>query len=73
MAKWEYITLTRNIIYLSEVKYEWSDKNKIGFDERLNDLGEQGWELVSAFPESSNSIMSEGTTTRIKLIFKRSK
>jgi hypothetical protein len=84
MAKWEYITLTRNIEYkvegilaISRTIYEWSDENqdenKMGFSERLNILGEQGWELVSAFPESSYESTSHGTTTSIKLIFKRSK
>lgn len=81
MAKWEYMTLIRDVEYkvegilaISRTTYEWNDDDKMDFDERLNALGEQGWELVSAFPESSRyGSTSQGTTTSIKLIFKRPK
>lgn len=78
MTKWEYLTLVRDVEYQpfghNPSGYTWRDKNPKEWGERLNELGEQGWELVSAISESSRyGSTSNGTTTSITLIFKRSK
>ena len=83
MQKWEYLTLTRSIDYVYKpgilpgigdsggFNYNWSDDNKMGWDARLKSIGDQGWELVQAFPVSIG-LGDSGRTTSIYLIFKRS-
>ena len=79
MTKWEYMTLTRRIVKYpgfgsSDVIYRWDDGNPKDWDELLNELGEQGWELVSAYPQASSGGEAwAGVTDRIILIFKRPK
>jgi len=56
MQKWEYLKLEHRLkphgIFVSEPAYYWEDDktNPMSFQERLNFLGDQGWELISNFP-----------------------
>jgi hypothetical protein len=80
---WEYKTVVKALSYKeallggSEVKgakcYDGSIEIKC--DTMLNSLGAQGWELASAFPESSTGGDKgwAGVTTTELFIFKRSK
>ena len=62
MDKFEYKTL------LTDAKGVWGGKvDGLEFQNKLNELGSQGWELVSAFP----SAQSYGSTRWIVSIFKR--
>ena len=47
MQKWEYTTLT--LISNEKQELEWTDaqEDNRSASERLNELGEEGWELVS--------------------------
>ena len=76
MDKWEYFYLGRDINYHGllggDVRYTWDDNDKSDLGDRLKLLGENGWELVSAYPVSTNvGAGVGGTTTRIEYIFKR--
>jgi hypothetical protein len=56
MQKWEYLKLESNIknrgVFGNNPTYAWEDdkSNPMSFQERLNFLGNEGWELVSSFP-----------------------
>jgi hypothetical protein len=82
MPNWEYLILHRNIN--SEFKgfptslvvtYFWDDdpKDSRSTQERLNALGQDGWELVSAYPTALYQGQAwAGMTTSISYILKRS-
>ena len=61
MENWEYKTLTTS-------KSMWTAKDKTDIDKTLNDLGRDGWNLVSVVPLSSSA---GGSTTGLQLFFKR--
>ena len=60
MPKWKYKILSRDLLYrLNEEK----DK---AFEQELNKLGNEGWELVEILPIMNNGILIEA-----RLILKR--
>ena len=61
MENWEYKTLKTD-------KSFWSGKDKTDIEKVLNDLGRDGWELVSVVPLS---VTAGGATTGLQLFFKR--
>ena len=66
LMKWEYKTLK-----IEPEKKFWSwggDLDSEGVDSQLNLMGQQGWELVSAFDTNSST---HGATRFVVLIFKR--
>jgi len=48
MQKWEYVTLTQ-IYNRDDEKYFWTDDDadERGAIQRLNEVGQEGWELVA--------------------------
>jgi hypothetical protein len=73
MQKWEYLTQeyackTPGLITGS---FEWDWK---GINGNLHSLGEQGWELISAYPLAHlQGLGSSGVTSQVVFIFKRPK
>lgn len=66
MEKWEYT------IIFSEVKGLINKKPDPTMQDRMNVLGENGWELVSFTPMSGNTITAFGAaTSNFILVFKR--
>jgi len=51
MQTWEYLTITREWFFTPALKNNWSwrwlDDSTKNVDERLKELGSQGWELVN--------------------------
>lgn len=62
--KWEYKT-----IKLATTGFSGGKLNERLLDERMNELGEQGWELVSAFDTNQ----SYGASRDVVAVFKRAK
>ena len=54
MQKWEYTTLT--LISNEKQELEWTDaqEDNRSASERLNELGEEGWELVNVVQHASD-------------------
>lgn len=70
MQKWEYRVLTRG--FDKNDDYVWSDKDKSTGEERLNRMGQEGWELVEVVTVSrSGSSSWAGLSTSLHYIFKR--
>lgn len=71
MQKWEYLTQqyackTSGLVSVS-FKWDWKEINS-----NLVSLGEQGWELVSAYPLAHLAGLGySGSTSRVVFIFKR--
>lgn len=63
MSQWEYKT-----VKLETGGFLGGKVNEYELQSTLNDLGFEGWELVSSFDTS----MSQGSSREIILIFKRS-
>lgn len=61
--KWEYKTIKMSTHTTSAA----GKLNEAAFDKALNDLGEQGWELVGVFPLSQTI----GETRDVVAAFKR--
>lgn len=73
---WEYKVVIRRIE--APQKFSWADKEFEGRTgaEVLNDLGQHGWELVSAVPIAHRIVLApagaiDGATNAIHYIFKR--
>lgn len=67
MSNWEYTVL------FSEVKGWISKKPDPAMEEAMNELGRQGWELISCVPMSGNTTTAWGAATSdFVLVFKRS-
>ncbi len=62
--KWEYKT-----IKLATTGFSGGKLDERRLDERMNELGEQGWELVSAF----DTKQSYGASRDVVAVFKRAK
>jgi hypothetical protein len=62
MSKWEYEVLKVVTQHFANTGIDGDELR-----ENLNSLGEQGWELTAAVPNSG----SAGTTSAIMLVFKR--
>jgi len=60
MDSWEYKTIITD-------KSFWSGKDKIDIEKTLNNLGRNGWNLVSVIPISTTA----GTTNALQFFFKR--
>ena len=86
MPQWEYLCLRREMVYETtgllsgRLLWRWDDENKndkntlLSVQNRLNQLGEQGWELVSMIPVSDQDGASiAGRTSSVRFIFKRPK
>jgi hypothetical protein len=81
--EWEYKTVVKSLSYRqallggSEVRGEkcYDGSTELKCDTLLNSLGTQGWDLASAFPESSTGGDKgwAGVTTTEVYIFKRTK
>lgn len=67
MQKWEYLEITLGLF--DGNNWSWSDTGKlskvISVSARLTQLGREGWELVSAYPQSS----TEGGVSYTKYIY----
>ncbi|MGD9159854.1 MAG: DUF4177 domain-containing protein [Desulfobacteraceae bacterium] len=63
-TKWEYKT-----IKLATTGFGGGKLDEIRLDEYMNQLGEQGWELVSAFDTNQ----AYGSTRDVVVVFKREK
>jgi hypothetical protein len=56
MQLWEYCTVIKLVtrkasgILATEDVWRWADGTSMSTDARLNQLGEQGWELVACVP-----------------------
>ena len=61
MVSWEYKVFTIG-------KGFWSGKEKKNSEQLLDELGRDGWELISVVPLSQ---MGGGTTTNLQFFFKR--
>ena len=61
MVSFEYKRITTD-------KSLWSGKDKTDIEPILDDMGRNGWELVSVVPISSAAC---GTTTNLEYFFKR--
>lgn len=64
MQKWEY-TIRRLYRIQDTGETHWNDDNPLELLDRLNELGEEGWELVAAYYEQDSFCYS--------YIFKRPK
>jgi hypothetical protein len=83
VQEWEYKTIVKSLSYReallggSEVRGEkcYDGSTELKCDIMLNSLGAQGWDLASAFPESSTAGDKgwAGVTTTEVYIFKRTK
>jgi hypothetical protein len=84
MPNYEYLLLSRRVSYTLkpgvvkqstlETKWFWEDvpEDSRTMQERLNALGKEGWELVSAFPLAQRSGEGwSGMTSCVDLILKR--
>ena len=78
MQKWEHYVLTmRNRFeggFHPKVDQYWDDnpKDQRGLSDRLTTLGQEGWELVAAYPESmGTTTFSAGQTTSVTFVLKR--
>jgi hypothetical protein len=60
MSKWKYKILSRNLLYRLD-----EEKDK-AFEQELNKLGNECWELVEILP-----IMNNGNLIEARLILKR--
>jgi hypothetical protein len=69
MQKWEYFVLVRSQL---NGQWRWAEDNKDNrsSNEVLNDLGKQGWELVST-PTMLASLYGNVGSTVMQYIFKR--
>jgi hypothetical protein len=63
MTNWEYKVMKTDRSF-------WSGKDKTDHELFLNNLGREGWELISVIPLSQ---MGGGTTTNLQFFFKRSR
>jgi len=75
MEQWEYKTIKLQFIMknkkgLFNLGMDWLVEN---FDEELNKLGEQGWELISTIPLAVPSAIGGSQTGYFYCIFKRKK
>jgi hypothetical protein len=61
MVSFEYKVITTDRSF-------WSGKEKTDIEPILNDMGRDGWDLVSVVPVSS---AGAGTTTNLRYFFKR--
>jgi hypothetical protein len=71
MQKWEYKIIIR---MFNKGKYEWSNppNEKRSYEEFLNALGQEGWELISTLPVSvPNQAWDAGATKAIHYLLKR--
>ena len=86
MPQWEYLCLRREMVYETtgllsgQLLWRWDDENKndkntlLSIQNRLTQLGEQGWELVSMIPVSDHDGASfAGQTSSVRFVFKRPK
>ncbi len=64
VMKWEYMTLK----FATTGFWRGGNLNTDTFNQKLNDLGEEGWELVSIFDTNH----SQGATRDVVAVFKRS-
>ncbi len=70
MQKWEYRVLVRG--FDRKDNYVWADEDKRSGEERLNAMGQEGWELVQVVTVSrTESNAWAGLTTRMHYLFKR--
>ena len=60
MTSWEYKVFETD-------KSFWGAKDKINIDNKLDELGRDGWELISVVPLSTTS----GSTTGLQFFLKR--
>ena len=65
MEKFEYKTIVFESMIYKKLSSKIDDNE---FQYQLDELGKQGWELVSAIPFSG---LTQGSTTSIVTIFKR--
>jgi Domain of unknown function (DUF4177) len=68
MQKWEYQVVVRVLV---DAKYQWAEdeKDKRSSGEILNELGNDGWELVAA--PSALAYLGSKTISHVHYIFKR--
>ena len=66
MQKWEYTTLT--LISNEKQELEWTDahQDNRSASERLNELGEDGWELVNVVQHPGDQLRTVYWLKRIK-------
>jgi len=66
MQKWEYTTLT--LIGNATKELEWADvpEDTRSASERLNELGEEGWELVNVVQHTGDQLRTVYWLKRIK-------
>ena len=72
MRCWDYFTIAHRLG--PDAGWTWTEPNFEGdmLIEVLEKLGEGGWELVSAVPQSySSEHIASGETSQIEYIFKR--
>jgi len=69
MEKFEYKTIT------VDIKHTITGYGKIpeGFDDELNKMGEEEWELVNIIPLTPCGGLGGGAVGRVGLVFKRRK
>lgn len=85
MQKWEYLELSykredvfrnnkRDMDNWVDENWVWADKDSRGLVKRLNDLGNEGWELISVYTDAGMiGTAWAGRTTFIYYILKRPK
>ncbi len=64
MQKWEYKTISSSAGNWAGLKGSWKPQK---FDELLNELGRDGWELISIYQDRAH----RGTTQSLSATFKR--
>lgn len=69
MQKWEYQVLVRG--FDRKDNFFWADDDKRNGQERLNAMGQEGWEFVQVVPISRTEPYMAGLTTALHYIFKR--
>ncbi|WP_391572188.1 DUF4177 domain-containing protein [Cohnella sp.] len=69
MAKWEYKSLEFFIEKVGRGYFDTTRLNLTKFDQEINQMGEEGWELVNTMTTSDH----QGTTGQIVSVFKRLK
>jgi hypothetical protein len=66
MQKWEYIQMTLGLTDPHNGSWVWTDTStSIGVSTRLNQMGREGWELVSVHTQTN----SEGSAAYTKYFF----
>ena len=74
MQRWEYKIITIKRVRsggLLSATIEWD--SKINIEDELQNLGENGWELVSIVPVADFANTGSGYTHELRYVFKRPK